>query len=602
MAPSAPGVLALAAALLAAGCLAATPAQVGPAEAPGPGPAVPPGVYATTGDFSRVLAPGPHAILPDAVEVLKSARDGVDIRVGLVRPDVPEGTRVPVVAHLSVYLPEVREGTLRDNVWNTRSDFLVENLVPRGYAVAFVAARGSSGSGGCWDIYGEATRADLDQAVTWLASEPWSTGAVGTIGLSFDAVAQLQVAAAGNPHLRTMVLIGAEPDHYSFFVRNGTVAASTFLLNPVFNAWAATNTHFFQVRGPPRAPSPSAVCPEAAEHLGPGLATFATGGRGASGYWVERDLRPRVEASWNGSILGVHGFRDDVAHIRLVEPWYGMLATKGFDVKRVYGQWGHTHPDQTNDNPTLRWDWAEKLAHWFDLHLKDDATATRGPPVEVADQTGRWRAEEAWPPRDATPVTYYLTGGDGLASEPDPRSSLTPLATDPARALLPPAVGPAEAALETLAPECRRCAFFSTEVANATWRFAGAPLAHVTVVPTGAAGHVTARLYVVNGTDATRVSVGQMDIRFAAGGDEPSLVSPGQRLLLRMQLEPADVVVPAGARLAIGFDTSGYGTILNHYRASPAAAPVLLAHGGRDSTLTLAVFDRADEAFFDTPR
>src|SRR5689334_14410737 len=47
--------------------------------------------------YSKVSRPKQYDVLPQEIVTLKSKRDGVDIQIGLIRPKVPAGTRVPVI-------------------------------------------------------------------------------------------------------------------------------------------------------------------------------------------------------------------------------------------------------------------------------------------------------------------------------------------------------------------------------------------------------------------------------------------------------------------------------------------------------------------------
>ena len=64
--------------------------------------------------------------------------------------------------------------------------------------------RGHFFSEGNYDILGPPLT-DGDDAITWMSSQPWSNGKVGTIGCSSTAEWQLGVAAQGNPALATMI-------------------------------------------------------------------------------------------------------------------------------------------------------------------------------------------------------------------------------------------------------------------------------------------------------------------------------------------------------------------------------------------------------------
>lgn len=79
--------------------------------------------------------------------------------------------------------------------------------VKRGYAYVEMNERGRFFSEGNYDILGP-PRTDGDDAISWIASQPWSNGKVGTIGCSSTAEWQLGVAALGNPAFAAMIPMG----------------------------------------------------------------------------------------------------------------------------------------------------------------------------------------------------------------------------------------------------------------------------------------------------------------------------------------------------------------------------------------------------------
>ena len=76
--------------------------------------------------------------------------------------------------------------------------------VKRGYVFVEMNERGHFFSEGQYDILG-APLSDGDDELTWMSSQPWSSGKVGTIGCSSTAEWQLAVAAQGNPALAAMI-------------------------------------------------------------------------------------------------------------------------------------------------------------------------------------------------------------------------------------------------------------------------------------------------------------------------------------------------------------------------------------------------------------
>src|SRR5208282_5473962 len=95
------------------------------------------------------------------------------------------------------------------NFWDVRlgapRDMAAElAAVKRGYAYVELNERGHFFSEGAYDILGPPLTDGYD-AITWMSSQPWSNGKVGTIGCSSTAEWQLGVAAQGNPAFAAMI-------------------------------------------------------------------------------------------------------------------------------------------------------------------------------------------------------------------------------------------------------------------------------------------------------------------------------------------------------------------------------------------------------------
>ncbi|MDX1610903.1 MAG: CocE/NonD family hydrolase [Candidatus Thermoplasmatota archaeon] len=569
-----------------AGCIGATdtttetvePASV--EEAGFSGTHVFPGEYNDEEPYSLTLAQGPFEMLEGQVEYLSSEADGVDIQIGVVRPDVPEGTQVPVIAFASPYMPPLQEADLHD-----LRDRLTDNFVQHGYAVAFIAVRGTADSGGCIELFGENETQDLSQAVTWLGTQPWSNGNVGMIGVSYDGSTPWMVAGTGNPHLKTIVPISGLSDVFQLEYRNGTV--ETRMLGLVS---AAYYTSGFLQNNPENGRSAQhvaegVVCPDTLEGITASFTSAATGERDPLGYWEERNHRPEVEANYQGSIFLVHGLQDWNVDPHHAYPWVNQLEDQGFLVKHLLGQWGHAWPDGDYlDLPTRRLDFAEILLHWFDHELKEDTSVDLGPRVQVQDSSGQWRSAEAWPPEDSSRLTLHLNPGMELAEAASDDEEMVPMTGD-----------------ETLVTGepmyCAGCARFDTGALADDLRFAGQPKLHVTVTPSAPGGTVTAYLYAVDGEDWTRLGWTQMDLRFHAGGETAQTVTPGEPIVAKMQLEPLDVHVEAGTKLVLLLNTGSQHDRLN----VGMGAPVALHAGGEQSTLSLDTFTVAEDRFFDPP-
>lgn len=597
-----------------AGCLGTGTSPLD-ASAPGgfSGTAVFPGVYDKSFPVSTPLVPGPFKPLSGEVVELESAVDGVKMQVGIVRPDVPEGVRVPVIAQASPYFPPLQAERLHGMTF-----YLLRSLLPHGYALALIAVRGTADNEGCEEYFGPQEQADLDQAITWLGQQPWSSGTVGMWGGSYDGGTQWEVASRGNPHLKTIVPLAGVNDPFLLLYQNGTASnrglwhSTSYWLDPGLtepNTPANGRSADRMVR--------SLNCPGAVE--GQQESAAATLGGPRTAYWQARNLRPGVEANYRGSVFLIQGLQDWNVKPSQQYPWVSRLEEQGIVVKHLLGQWAHMLPDHPTGvdlekgsvygppyllsphvldyalgNPHFRWDFAEMLLRWYDYWLRGNTSIDLGPRAQVEDSSGRWRSEEHWPPHDARVQALYLTADGQLAEEPSdaPGTRL---------------VGPSQHMASTLDPgraglqsTCSGCAVFETG-ALPELRLSGIPQVLLTATPLGLGGQLAAYLYAVDGLGARRIGLGAVDLRFADGNEEPEAVSPGQAMPVTLQLEPLDAVVPAGARLQLVITQGGESDHATAMELPTSAGPVELQLGGEQGRLLLPVIVRGPEAFFEPP-
>ncbi|HMG34892.1 MAG TPA: CocE/NonD family hydrolase [Blastocatellia bacterium] len=126
-------------------------------------------------------------------------RDGKRMATDVYRPK-DTSKKYPTVFVRTPYnfnFWDVRNGSPRD-----MSNEL--EAVKRGYAFVEINERGHFFSEGNYDILGPPLT-DGEDELTWISTQPWSNGKVGTIGCSSTAEWQLAVAARGNPALAAMI-------------------------------------------------------------------------------------------------------------------------------------------------------------------------------------------------------------------------------------------------------------------------------------------------------------------------------------------------------------------------------------------------------------
>ncbi len=159
-----------------------------------------------------------------------TADDGVVLRADVYRP--PADSRHPVILTYGVYgkglsfqegypaqwekmvrdHPEVARGSsCRYLNWETADP---ERWVPHGYAVVRVDSRGAGWSPGLLDVNSEREIRDLYACIEWAGTQPWSSGAVALLGISYYASNQWRVAALQPPHLAAIVPWEGRADDY----------------------------------------------------------------------------------------------------------------------------------------------------------------------------------------------------------------------------------------------------------------------------------------------------------------------------------------------------------------------------------------------------
>lgn len=146
-----------------------------------------------------------------------ATRDGTQLRYSVI---LPKGKGpFPTIVNYSGYDPGSLGGAsyLRGN--SAMSLNLDQTLVEHGYAVMGVNARGTACSEGIFNFLGREYGRDGRDAIEFIASQPWSDGAVGMANWSWAGMSQLATAANRPPHLKAiapgMVLGDARLDSWA---------------------------------------------------------------------------------------------------------------------------------------------------------------------------------------------------------------------------------------------------------------------------------------------------------------------------------------------------------------------------------------------------
>jgi len=172
-------------------------------------------------------------------------RDGALLRANVFRPE--NAGKFPVLitlgpygkdVHLSQFMPDAWEALQRRHPEILKASsckYLVfetpdpEMWAPHGYAVVKVDSRGSGKSPGKLDVNSPAEFRDFHDAIEWAAVQPWSSGKVGLLGISYYAAGQWMIAAERPPHLAAILPWQGTYDFYRDRTRQGGILGSGFL-------------------------------------------------------------------------------------------------------------------------------------------------------------------------------------------------------------------------------------------------------------------------------------------------------------------------------------------------------------------------------------
>jgi len=145
-------------------------------------------------------------------EVSVPMRDGTKLATDLYLPEGPGPW--PVVVERTPYS--------KNNCKYNQAPYFAE----RGYAVMIQDIRGRYRSPGDFVYYGDegwGKRQDGYDTVEWAGTQPWSTGKVGTMGLSYSCFNQNLTAVAAPPHLKAVFCADSASNYYKDNVYQGGV-------------------------------------------------------------------------------------------------------------------------------------------------------------------------------------------------------------------------------------------------------------------------------------------------------------------------------------------------------------------------------------------
>ena len=324
-------------------------------------------------------------------------RDGITLAVTLYMPrGAPRGTRFPALLN---YLPYRKDDDEAQSQYGMFSYF-----ARRGYVGAAVDIRGFGDSGGTPPDreYSAEERHDGEQVIAWLARQPWSSGKVGMLGISWGGFNSIQMAMRNPPALKAILAVAATERLYKEDVHyiDGIVHLDEFELTMDLGQGRSG--------APDYSLAPGVIGPRM--NSKPWSLTYLEHQRdGAFWHRPERPLSSiRVPCFLIGGLQD--GYRDSIPR---------MLEQVPAPVKAWIGPWNHAWPSDSDYGPL--YGWRSQAVRWFDFWLKGRNTGVMADPRLMIylqhayppgpqDQTvpGVWRAYDRWPPRGTREERLYL--------------------------------------------------------------------------------------------------------------------------------------------------------------------------------------------------
>jgi putative CocE/NonD family hydrolase len=385
-------------------------------------------------------------------KVMVPMRDGKRMAADIYRPK-DTSKKYPIIFSRTPYnfnFWDVRVGAPRDMT-------TILDAVKRGYAFVVMNERGHFFSEGNYDILG-APLSDGEDALNWMAKQPWSSKKVGTIGCSSTAEWQLAVAAQGNPAFTTMIPqgfgagVGRVGPYYEQgnWYRGGAVqmlfiAWITSQQNQVRPMFPAGTTQAELIQASKMfdlAPQmPPVDWSQALRHLPvQDIIKAVDGPKGifadempvdTGGAMIRR--APNDPAWYKGGL-----YHDNM---RINIPGFWFMSWYDVSVGPNLAAYNHVRatadPDIADKQyaviaPTLhcsytratedtvvgerhmgdaRLDYSKMTYDWFDHFLKgENNDVLKMPKVQYYTMgSNKWQASESWPPKGAEPMKFYLS-------------------------------------------------------------------------------------------------------------------------------------------------------------------------------------------------
>ena len=487
----------------------------------------------------------------------------VDENLGIILSDgcrlsartwIPENARKFPVPAILEYLPyRKRDGTI------ARDELTHPYFAKRGYASIRVDIRGNGDSQGIMlDEYTSQELNDAVEVINWLAKQPWCSGTVGMMGISWGGFNSLQVAALQPKPLKAIITLCSTVDRYAddIHYKGGC------LLNENLG-WGSTMWAYSS-----RPPDPAVV------------------GQAWRKMWQERlEAEPFLPIGWlkhqrrdnywkHGSVcedfskikaatLAIggwgDGYKNTVSHL---------VENLSCPVKGIVGPWIHKYPHFAVPGPRI--DFLHEALRWWDRWLKNAKTDVENDPaytVYLMDgvepkssydyRKGQWVSFDQWPAQ--LPIkTLNLNKDFGLRKQ---KENVRKIISSPQTCGL----DGGEYCAIWLGPDLPgdqriddvNSATFTTEELTKQIDIVGAPRVKLKLRPTTSTAQISVRLNHIHPTGAsTRITYGVFNLGYVDGFDNPRKLRKGETISIEFNLDQIAYSVSKGHKIRLSISNA----------------------------------------------
>jgi putative CocE/NonD family hydrolase len=480
--------------------------------------------------------------------------DGARLAARIWLPQTADQVPVPAVLE---YIPYRKRDFTR-----LRDSIMHPYVAGHGYACVRVDLRGSGDSDGV--LRDEYLQQELDDGVEvlqWLADQPWCSGDVGMIGISWGGFNGLQIAALRPPQLKAVISACSTDDRYADDIHHmgGCLLGDNL-------SWASV---MFAYNAMP--PDPEVVGERWREMwlarldaCEPWLAEWLQHQR-RDHYWKHGSVCEDFSAI-QCPVLAVSGWTDGYSNAV-----FRLLAALDVPRKGLIGPWSHKYPHLGVPGPAIGF--LQECVRWWDHWLKGDATGVMDEPMlrvwmqdsvppttSYETRPGRWVAEPSWPSPHITQRRYGLAPG-ALTDGPAAPGEATASIRSPLTVGLFAGKWCSYAAGPDLAHDQRQedggALVFQSAALDEPLEILGAPELELEVSSDRPVAMVAARLGDVAPDDkVTRVTYGLLNLTHRDSREHPCRLEQGCRYRVRLRLNDIAHAFPRGHRIRLSLSTS----------------------------------------------